>query len=191
MLPTRHAFLASPLLCALALSAAFVTARGQTTSLADTKLALKAALVLTPEFCETRTKKGSSFTGKDTFEIGKAACAELEPALKGVFFSLTRVAAASSSEDAQVVLVPRFVDVDATAPGRHREILVLFEWTVKDKSGRTVWIETVQGSATHRGGSAFSRKKNLNLMVEDSVKDAAEQSASKMSSSPELRKLTQ
>jgi hypothetical protein len=40
-------------------------------------------------------------------------------------------------------------------------------------------------------GNMFTHSKNLKLIVTDSVKDAAEQSASKMSSSPELRKLTQ
>jgi hypothetical protein len=40
-------------------------------------------------------------------------------------------------------------------------------------------------------GNSFTHNKNLKLIVEDSVRDAAEQSANKMSSSPELRKLTQ
>jgi hypothetical protein len=60
---------------------------------------------------------------------------------------------------------------------------------VKDASGKTVWIETVKGSAKHHSGNAFTYKKNLKLIVNDSMKDAAEQSASAMSSSPELRKL--
>jgi len=72
----------------------------------------------------------------------------------------------------------------------NREMDVFLEWTVKDMSGKTVWIETVQRSAKHHMGNLFTHKKNLKLIVEDSVKDAAEQSASKMSSSPELRKLS-
>jgi hypothetical protein len=173
--------------------ATFATAHGQTISPTDARLPLKAVLVLTPEFCATITK-GAPFTTKEKFEIGKAACTELEPALKAVFPNLARVEAATSSGDAQVVLLPRFVDVGATmgvTAFSNREMTVLLEWTVKDMSGNTVWLGTVQGSAKHHVGNMFSYKKNCMLITEDSVKDAAAQSASKMASAPELRKLAQ
>jgi hypothetical protein len=197
MLRTHHSFLASALLCALVLLAACVTAlgqTGQTASVANPKLSLNAALVLTPEFCATKTKKGTWLVNQETFPIGKAACAEFEPALRGVFSSLTRLESDSSSGDAEVVLMPRFVDIAATqtlGAFSNRELVVLVEWTVKDKSGKTVWVETVQGSAKHHMGNAFSHNKNLKRIVEDSLKDVAETSASKMSSSPEIRKLDQ
>jgi len=192
MARNRNSFLAALLLCSFFFPGALTTAHGQTPSPGDTKLALAAAVVLTPDFCATKTKKGDFWSGKETFPIGTAACRELEPALKGVFSSLTRVEGASTSGDAQVVLVPRFVDVGATkALGAfsNREMVVLLEWTVKDKSGNTVWLETVQGSAKHHMGNLFTHGKNVRLIAEDSAKDAAEQSASKMSASPELRKL--
>jgi hypothetical protein len=191
---TSFSFLVAPLVSAIIFSAVSVTLRAQTKSPADTTLTLNAALVLTPEFCATKSKQGSFVSGKETFEIGKAACAELEPALKGVFSSLTRTAAPPSPEEAQVVLLPKCGDVDATktlGAFSDREMIVLLEWTVKDRSGKTVWIETVQGSSKHHMGNTFTHGKNVKLIVEDSVKDAAEQSASKMSSSPELRKLAQ
>jgi hypothetical protein len=190
---TRSSFLAGLLFCALLLSVGFVTARAQTASPPDTKLALRAALVVTPEFCATKITKVSWATIKETFEVGKIACVELEPALERVFSSLTHVTATPSSGDVQVVLMPRFVDVAATttmSAFSNREMDVFLEWTVKDMSGKTVWIDTVQRSAKHHMGNLFTHKKNLKLIVEDSVKDAAEQSASKMSSSPELRKLS-
>jgi hypothetical protein len=191
---TRFSSLAGPLLCTVIYSATLATAGGQTKPPDNAPLELKATLVLTPEFCATQTKKGSFATGKETFDVGKAACSELEPALKGVFSSLTRVAATPESGEAQVVLVPKFGDVDATktvGAFSNREMVVLLEWTVKDKSGKTVWLETVQGSSKHHMGNAFTHGKNVKLIVEDSVKDAAQQSAIKMSSSPELRKLAQ
>lgn len=162
----------------------------------DAKLPIKAALVLTPEFCATKIKpKGSALTKEwGTFEIGKAACEQLEPALKEAFSSLTRVAATPAPQEAQLLLLPRIVDVNATtAMGAfsNREMVVVLEWTAKDPAGNTVWLETVQGSAKHHMGNLFTFKKNQVLIVTDSVKDAAVQSASKMSSSPELRKLTQ
>ena len=151
------------------------------------------ALVLTPEFCATITK-GAPFTTKEEFKIGKAACTELEPALKAVFPNLVRVEAASSSGDAKVTLLPKFVDVVATmgvTAFSNREMTVILEWTVKDMSGNTVWLGTVQGSAKHHTGNMFNYKKNCMQITEDSVKDAAAQSASKMAFAPELRKLAQ
>lgn len=178
MVETHHSFFASALLCAL-LPAAFVAARGQTTSSSDAKLPLRAALVLTPEFCSTVIQQN-----REKFKVGKAACADLEPALKGTFSSLTRVAEATSSGDVQIMLLPRFVTAGATTTlGLSKRMMVVsLEWTVRDLSGKTVWLETVQGSA---------KDFNWKRMVEDSVKDAAKQSASKMSSAPELRKFTQ
>lgn len=163
---------------------------------ADAKLSMKAALVLTPEFCATKIKpKGSALTKEwGIFEVGKIACEQLEPALKEAFSSLTRVASPPAPQDAQLLLTPRIVDVNATtAMGAfsNREMVVVLEWTAKDPAGNTVWLETVQGSAKHHMGNLFTYKKNQVLIVTDSVKDAAAQSASKMSSSPELRKLTQ
>ena len=116
----------------------------------------------------------------------------LEPALKGVFLSLARVDADPTSGDAQLVLMPKFVDVGATqslGAFSNRELVVLVEWTVKDKAGKTVWVETVEGSAKHHMGNAFTHGKNVKKIIEDSVEDMAKQSASKMSSSPELAKL--
>jgi hypothetical protein len=161
---------------------------------ADGKLPFKAALVLTPEFCATKVKpKGSAMTKEwGSFDFGKAACAELEPALKGVFSSLTRVAVPPTSEEAQLILIPRITDVNATTASMafsNREMVVMLEWTVQDSSGKTIWIETVQGSAKHHMGNMFTAGKNRTLIVTDAVKAAAAESASKMSSSPELHKL--
>lgn len=216
MTRTRLFFLASVLLCTMALSS-FITAQDQTTPPADTKpaadtqpadtkaaeakpadakLPLKAALVLTPEFCATKIKpKGAALTKEwGSFDVGKAACEQLEPALKDTFSSLNRVAAPPAAQEAQLVLLPRIVDVNATtAIGAfsNREMVIVLEWTAKDPAGNTVWLETVQGSAKHHMGNLFTFKKNQVLIVTDSMKDAAVQSAGKMSASPELRKLAQ
>ena len=152
------------------------------------KLSLTAVLVLTPEFCATETKKKS-----EKFPIGKAACTELEPTLKPVFTSLTRVDDPSKAGDAQLVLEPKFADVAATQAAiafSNRELDVQVEWTVRDQSGKVIWIETVEGSAKRHAGNAFTYGSNKKHIVNDSVEDMAEQSAAKMSSSPELRKLS-
>lgn len=207
MLPTRHSLISHSLLCIFLLLTA--AANGQTTPPADTKLGLKAAILLTPEFCATKIHKeyirkqgGQPLSGEgETFMIGKAACEGLVPPLEGVFSKVVVVpslsgATASSPGEAQVVLLPRIVDVNATRPfsvgllvhAKDREMTLVLEWTAKDASGRTVWIETVQGSVKVRN---VGNKKVMAQMLDGSVKSAAEQSASKMSASPELRKLTQ
>jgi hypothetical protein len=93
---TRHCLLAQARWCALFLVATIAIAPGQPISPTAETLPLKVALVLTPEFCATITK-GALFTTKEEFKIGKAACAELEPALKSVFPNLARVEAATLS----------------------------------------------------------------------------------------------
>jgi hypothetical protein len=159
---------------------------------APQKLSLTAALVLTPEFCATVNKKGGWAT-EEKFPVGKAACNELEPALKGIFTSLTRVEDSSKSGDAQLVLEPKFADVGATQKAfafSKRELVVVVEWTVRDQSGKAIWIDTVQGSAKRHIGNAFTHGSNLKHIVQDSVEDMAQQSAAKMSNAPEVLKMS-
>jgi hypothetical protein len=178
-------FLAS---CCLLLFTVSVVAQDQTPAPAPQKLSLTAALVLTPEFCTTIDKKK-----REKFPVGKYACTELEPVLKGIFTSLTRVDDSSKAGEAQVVLEPKFADVGATEKGfafSNRELVVVVEWTVRDQSGKVLWIETVQGSAKRHMGNAFTYGSNLKHIVEDSVQDMAQQSAGKMSNAPELLKMS-
>jgi hypothetical protein len=164
-----------------------VLAESQATP-APQKLSLTAALVLTPEFCATVNKKKS-----EKFPVGKTACAELEPVLKGIFTSLIRVDDSSKAGDAQLVLEPKFADVAATQAAiafSNRELVVQVEWTVRDQSGKAIWIETVQGSSKRHIGNAFTYGSNLKHIVQDSVQDMAEQSAAKMSAAPQLLKLS-
>jgi hypothetical protein len=131
---------------------------------------------------------------KETFEVGKIACTDFEPALSNAFSGLRSINDISEAADAQIVLLPRFIDVGATTAVTafsNRELIVILEWTVKDASGKTIWIETVTGSSKHHIGNMFTYRKNVRLIIKDSVRYAAQQSAGKMTSSLELRKLAQ
>jgi hypothetical protein len=64
------------------------------------------------------------------------------------------------------------------------------EWTVRDQSGKAIWIDTVQGSAKRHIGNAFTHGSNLKHIVQESVQDMAEQSAARISNAPELLKLS-
>ena len=196
---TRLNKLAGFLGCVVLLSASVPRVRAQAPAAvpaavpAEAKLPLNAVLVLTPEFCATVFKQGSIWTtGRESFDVGKLACTELEPALKPVFANLTVVAAPPASGGAQVVLIPKFADTHATTSSfafANREMDVFLEWTAKDAAGKTVWLQTVQGSSKHHMGNMFTHGHDVKLIVRDSVKDVAEQSAAKMEAAAELRKL--
>jgi hypothetical protein len=85
-------------------------------------------------------------------------------------------------------LLPRFANIGISAK-QPAELFVWLEWTLKDKSGKIVWIGTVQGSGKHRLG--VSRKKDLQAILAELAQHTAEQSARTMSSAPELRRLAQ
>ncbi len=156
------------------------------------KLPLSAELVLSPEFCAT--KKRQSLALKDVLHVGKAACSQFETELSGVFSSLKRVEkiAAVGTRMAQVVLIPRFVEINATQPllgSSQRELVVLVEWTIQDEAGRTVWIQTLQGSSRHKLGWVITTKGQTQL-AEAAIGDLAKASATSISNAPELRRLT-
>lgn len=163
-------------------------ALAQSSSAQVTQLALPVILVESPDFCATKMPKGGRV------EVGKIACTELEPALRQVFSRLTVATEPPKINDAQLVLIPTFVDLAATTgltAFSDRQLDVYIQWAAKNASGQTVWLETVQGSATHRAGTIFSYNKNFKLMLNQAIKDLASHSADKMSASPELRRLSE
>ena len=163
-------------------------ARAQDQSAAPKPLNLTAALVLTPEFCATIDKKHN-----EKFSVGEAACAQLEPVLSKIFAKLTRVDDASKTADAQLVLEPRFSEVGGTEKAfafSTRELVILMEWTVRDREGKVLMLDTVQGTGKRHIGNTFTYKNNLKHIVEDSTQDMAEQSAQKIAAAPALVKLS-
>ncbi len=179
---SRHylAFTYSLLACAVAHIPAFAQASPAT----STKLSVGAVVVLTPDFCAT--KLGMA-------EVGKAVCPELEAALKTVFDKLTSVPEVPKTAEARLVLIPTFANTGATQ-GRwafsDRDLDIYLQWTAKDQSGKTLWIQTVEGSATHHMGNVFTYRKNIKLIVSDAAKDVAAKSAIKISTAEQIRALS-
>lgn len=152
------------------------------------QLSLTAVVVLTPEFCTTVNKQGN-----EKFEIGKASCKVLVPALQNAFTKIAQVGDESKTGDAQVVLEPRFADTSTTHKVfafSSRELMLGVEWTARDSSGKILWIGTVQGSAKRHMGNAFTYAHNQKKILEESAQDMADQSAATISSAPELLKLS-
>jgi len=163
-------------------------ALAQSTPAAGQKLSLTASLVLTPEFCATVSKQGS-----EKFQIGKASCKVLGPTLQDAFSSVTQVDDGSKTGDAQVVLEPRFANTSTTHKNfafSSRELVVGVEWTVRDPSGKIIWLGTVQGTAKRHVGNAFTYAHNAKKILELSAQNMADESAATMSSAPELQKLS-
>jgi hypothetical protein len=154
-------------------------------------MSLKAVLVLTPKFCASRLL--ALPPGEGWIEVGKAACTQLEPALWSAFRKLAPVQAALSPGEAELELTPRFDTINVIHPKhytRSLELLVVVEWTVKDKSGKKVWVQTVQGSAEHSIG-LYASQEDQKLLAQDAVQDLADKSAREIAASPEIRKLIQ
>jgi hypothetical protein len=188
----RKIFNLKQLLATLLPVLAWAAMDAQSTVPAEAKFPLRTALVLTPEFCTSRVARGGvQDNPKRGLEVGQIACVEFEPALKDVFADITRVSDEQKIGDAQLVLIPKFVDAGVKMEGftafSNQDLDLLLQWTAKDASGRTVWLETVQGSAKHHVGNVFTARKNMRLIISDAVKNLAVQSASKISLSPELR----
>jgi len=203
MLETRIIVLSSALSCVLIVANSKI-APPTDASPADAKLQLKAAVVLTPTLCLRIDRP----TFVDNFSTGKIFCEKVSPALEGTFSSLDRISDPSSPGQAQVVLLPRIVSVSRTQKTFHymADIVIEVEWTAKDSSGKMVWIETVQGHANdkeklnigaddkayeHKQHYASPYDKVVDRVFRAAMQDLVEQSASKMSASPELRRLAQ
>ena len=112
-------------------------------------LAIKADVVLSPEFCATTMKKGSVWTVKESFAVGENTCPKLETELAKIFTGLSRISKLPEPNDgaADIILVPKFGDIGATmAVGAfsNRELVVVLEWTALDRAGKTLWVQTVQ-----------------------------------------------
>ena len=155
------------------------------------RLPLKADLVLSPDFCAT--KKRQSMAIKDVMNVGKAACPKLQDKLGAIFSDLSRVDAAPAvgASAAQVILIPKFIDVSSTqplVPSSQRKLVITLEWTIQNSAGRPIWLQTVQGSSQHKLGWIVTTK-GVTALVDAAIDDLVEESVSRMSSARELRDL--
>jgi len=100
------------LLVGLMASAQTPNAQPEMTS---SKMLLRAEPVLSPQFCSAKT--GHYLNGW-VLSIGKIVCPQLEGKLKDLFSDLKRIdkLPAVGTTSAQVVLIPKFVDISATQP---------------------------------------------------------------------------
>ena len=140
-----------------------------------------AIIVLTRELCTVGATTVSSRGGDEVFRPGRLICPAAEEAARNSFERVIRMESAPKPEDAggHLVLIPRFADMEATAPLiRKRNMSLLLEWSAIDPSGKILWAQTVEGKA-QRGGAAGPHQKIVEMVMRDLIAkstDAIEES---------------
>jgi hypothetical protein len=177
-------------LTSLAMPAQNVGADSPTTP----KLALDADLVLTPEFCAT--KKGLRLALAQTYVIGPTACEQLNSVLRATFLKVTRVDSVPKPDigAARVTLIPKFADIMAVQASQllyRPELVILVEWTVLDGRGKTIWVQTVQGSSRYKMGTWALPGKARKIMVEQAVEELTSASVHAISAASEIQRVAQ
>jgi len=153
---------------------------------------LNAVLVLSEEFCHSNLKRGNGWTSvKEEFDVGEDLCHGLAESLSPVFASLSRQyeVPAPGAGETDIILIPKVGDIGATQKiyaFSNRELVVILEWTVLDRSGKTLWVGTIEASAKRHMGNAFTHGKNMRKIREDVVADAVRKSVEAIGSVPGL-----
>jgi hypothetical protein len=145
-----------------------------------------ASLVLAEDLCATV----ANGHGGVKYEVGKSLCSGLEPGLKDTFTALTRLdrGPAPGAPHAGLVLIPNFVDFVFDIVGGEFDLVVAVEWTVQDRQGRLVWLQTVTGE-TH--AKARTRRDLRQKLIPAAVADLAKNTASAFLRAPEIARAIQ
>lgn len=163
---------------------------------ANGKYALEAILVLPPEQCGVKVKKGNLIIKTEKFDMKQLLCPAAEAAVQQVFEKYTRVETApeKGTTPGKIIITPRLVDLEATMTATafgKRKMVLLMEWTATDEAGKPFWVQTVQGSTEEKMGNLFTGRKHQRKMIESVRKDLTEKSVQAMKQSPEFQKLAQ
>lgn len=163
---------------------------------ADGKYALEAILVLPPEQCGVKVKKGNLIIKTEKFDMKQLLCPAAEAAVQQVFDKYTRVETMpeKGTTPGKIIVTPRLVDLEATTTATafgKRKMVLLIEWMATDETGKPFWAQTVQGSTEEKMGNLFTGGKHQRKMIESVRKDLTEKSIQAMKQSPEFQKLAQ
>jgi len=101
------------------------------------------------------------------------------------------IASASQSTESDAILIPKLVKVEARRVGMawaKREILVVLEWTMKQRaSQKTVWLATVEGTASNKVGTGFSMDRRDREAMQAALEDASRKSINAVQSAQEIK----
>jgi len=155
------------------------------------KLNLKVALQLSEELRNARWERHMM---GDTFIIPLGdAFAENSQVLARALFSevvVTDGTRGPAQGGINAVLIPRMVSVHQTLGAwawGDQVMSVIFEWTMKDANGNTVWVDTITGEAQAHGGNLFTHQGQTEKRVKALVEDLFRKSFRTMSSAAAIR----
>ena len=97
----------------------------------------------------------------------------------------------NSGENIDAVLVPEILSINHQRKmwaGQEARIMIIQKWTLKDSSGKPIWIQTVTGVGVMGVGTAFSEGTREKERAQLAIDDLFTKSAEEMSSSVEIRK---
>jgi hypothetical protein len=155
------------------------------------KLPIRVTLLLAEECCGL--VKEISFLEKRKVALGEVLCGYAEEVARAAFADFIRRGEATRPEaGTEAVLRLRFVDISwssGMSAWSQQEVLILIEWMVLDREGKTLWAQTIRGVARGKLGTLFSVSRRNRELLQAAVDDVFNQSLKQMISSPELRRL--
>jgi hypothetical protein len=93
------------------------------------------------------------------------------------------------SGQADIVLIPRLVTAEASHAVWVTEesvVTLAMEWTIRNASGETVWVDTVKGEGSSEGGSGFAAKGSVEKRVNAAIDALFKNSFAAISDSPAI-----
>lgn len=147
-------------------------------------------LLLTREF-EQSYLEGFSYGDIRRFPVGRVLIQNAERMGRALFPDLVVIRADTIPSDTSA---PFFLVPKATI---HRQMAMMgwsstvttvsLEWRLKDRSGETLWVTTVDGKSEGAVGSMFSATKNSGLLLDKALTAAFDQSYDRIGMDREIR----
>src|SRR6266446_215467 len=143
---------------------------------------------------ELRAAKWESHWMGDTWLIplGGAFTQNAEVVARELFSSVvvTNGNTGPAKDGVNAILTPRMVLVEqnrARWAYGNQVLTVLFEWTLADAQGNTVWVDTIKGESEEVMGTVLTQTSHGEKRVKELLEDLFRKSFQAMSSSPAIR----
>ena len=95
------------------------------------------------------------------YEMGAMFSAGAEDVVRALFTEVTIGGSGSPTTNAELVVTPRVAAVRMSpfegSAFQKRVATVAIEWTIRDATGQTVWLDTVEGEGSSDVGTPFTR----------------------------------
>lgn len=151
-------------------------------------------LLITSEFKQA-TLERFAYGDIRRFSAGPALVQEAEHLGRALFPNLTVIHADTipPNVSAHVILVPKAtINMQMAMMGWSSTVTtVSLEWSLKDRSGETLWVSTVDGKREGAIGSRFSATKNMGRLLNGALRAAFVQSYDRIGADIDFRNIIQ